>query len=659
MNSDNKSVNSLKNRILTLAFIGLFIRIAIMPLTFHSDAAFLQYPLKEIASGNLDIFSSYEKKYNVFKEGFFSYPPLYYYTAGLFRAVENLLSPTLNPWIERCWTIYAAEKIGTRDIPNYTYYSDPGKFNLYRNLFLIKAHYLLFDILVACIFLLIIKDKKKKLLAFALWVFNPITILTAYGHGQHDIMATSLVVLALYLCIKRKPGPALAILSAGFMIKLYPILFIPPILLFYSKNLKTFLRLVGWTIAPIIILIGPLYFVTDGAITKFIIHPEASERLADQKVSHLIQKIVMACGYLALLFWSFKTSVEDPGSLTSTLIRIFSTTLLLLCLGVGLEIRYFLWVTPFLVLLMLESRTMFYLVLLQVVSLLVLRYPQYSSLQFGLFRPLEPDLFSSIHSMQNYMSTVIQPQLLYQGAYRVFLFATVLILLWMWRPGEKYVKEKYVAAFSKWATFCILGFTLVITLWGVARYKRMLGPGEYFLSFTRSSKAQACMGKVPLEKNSSFLQPCFEPVANGLYCVQNIYIPGIKGSSGQQFLFRPLDLESIISLEDKTESRGKIFGRNFIFQPIENSKGIKIGLELLDEDAWVKRQERPSELSVLSRYAWVRDFGETLRLIIRNLDTDHVFFISYMSALGVLLLLAVMMLFRASHLCAKDRLKGA
>jgi len=67
-----------------------------------------------------------------------------------------------------------------------------------RYLFLLKSWYLIFDLGIAFLLLRLIVDNQKRLLAFKLWMTNPVVILVCYMHGQYDIVPTFFVALSLY-----------------------------------------------------------------------------------------------------------------------------------------------------------------------------------------------------------------------------------------------------------------------------------------------------------------------------------------------------------------------------------------------------------------------------------------------------------------------------
>ncbi len=614
-------------KLLAIAAAGLLLRLAVMPLTFHDDLVFLQYPLRQIADGQLNIFSDYSSHYDVYSNHFASYPPLYFYLAGLFRVGANFFSPALNNWLEHCWAIYAAVASGKAAslAPGASYFSDPAGFLLYRNLFLTKAHYLLFDILAAVLILRLVRDPRRKLLALALWAFNPFTLITVYVQGQHDLMTTALVVLALFLCMRRRPGPALALLSVGVMIKVYPLLLIPPVLALYGGNRRELLRLAIWTAAPFVIVLLPLAATTPAILFKLFAHPNATNRVADPSFLHLGQKLLAGGSYLALLAHLFFRWNREGRREALDLVLVFATVLLLLALGVGLELRYFLWLTPFLILLAVRDRATVSLVMLQALLLLALRYPPSASLQLRAFRPLEPNLFSAFPSLDRILSEAVPVALLYPVLYRLFLIVTALLLVWLWWPAiiRKLVGERLLIRSAAWSTAVVALCMLSLTIVGLVGYYRGLNPGEPFLHYSRKTLLELSAQPATAGSNSSFRAVLVAP-EDGLYGISAVGAAGTFESR-----------EFRVSGEDVVPGQAGGFSTTARLPLLKQSRGMRLELEL-------KAPSGDQPMAAVTHQGWVNNPAMTLRSLLANLWTDRPFFLFYCLSLLILLLVALL-----------------
>src|SRR3989338_2762742 len=123
-----------------------------MPISAHSDLFSINnYPPLLIRHNVWDIYSYIDKT----KPSLFFYPPLSYYLIGAFHYIGQLFSDTFLDWIDAQRTLYeqglkgqAAEYIIVAPNPH-----------IFRDLFLAKVPYLVFDILSLIILWQFVKKK--------------------------------------------------------------------------------------------------------------------------------------------------------------------------------------------------------------------------------------------------------------------------------------------------------------------------------------------------------------------------------------------------------------------------------------------------------------------------------------------------------------------
>jgi Gpi18-like mannosyltransferase len=96
--------------------------------------------------------------------------------------------------------------------------------------------YLVFDIALSILFFYLINDEKKALLAFKLWIANPISIYICYVMGQFDIIPAFFLMLALYFFKKRRELSCIVSIGISAAFKLFGLLFLPPMAIIYSKE---------------------------------------------------------------------------------------------------------------------------------------------------------------------------------------------------------------------------------------------------------------------------------------------------------------------------------------------------------------------------------------------------------------------------------------
>jgi len=360
-----------------------------MPLAVHDDFIVLQHPLQQIVSGHWNIFSDYPEKYTAYLTDHTpAYPPLYYFAAASFRYFANLLSPTLPAWMDHCWDIY---KNVDPELDTLDYYLNLQDFDVYRNLFLIKAHYILFDLIIAWFLLRLITDRKSRLWAFAFWMLNPFTLHSSFAHGQFDLIPTACVLSALFLLQTRHKGPAMLLLSIGSMIKIFPAFFILPALILVSRDRRDLLKLCAWALLPVLFFLLPMVILTDGLVLQFLHHYEVDRRLYAPGLIQQAQKLIFISGFLAVCFLAFRERGGADNKYLEQLTRLFLLILLILFLSTPVELRYFIWLTPLIAPLIVRDPVARWLFILQAVSIIVLRIFPQKTLQFAILMPLLPE----------------------------------------------------------------------------------------------------------------------------------------------------------------------------------------------------------------------------------------------------------------------------
>ena len=99
---------------------------------------------------------------------------------------------------------------------------------------LLKTPYLLIDIFILWVLLRVANEKLKRK-TLLLWWFNPVVIYSAYAMGTFDILAASMVALALlYSYNKTWLSPVLLSVGAAFIT--IPLFLIMPAILYLAKN---------------------------------------------------------------------------------------------------------------------------------------------------------------------------------------------------------------------------------------------------------------------------------------------------------------------------------------------------------------------------------------------------------------------------------------
>ena len=364
-----------------ILLIGVLIRLILMPITAHSDlwalyfsghffafnGVFNIYDYLAYLPSNADLLKNYGAN-------FFTYPPLTYYIFGIFT---SLLKPVLNADIAG-WIIANYPRI----------YNNPA---IYQELFLFKLPYLFIDIGTAFVLTGLLKSPASKKLIFTLWMINPLTLYSTFMVGQFDILPVFFVVLALYLVSKEKKYLSVLSIGIGGALKMFPLLFLPFFVFSLGKNWKDKIGLGLVGLLPYFITILP--FLESSAFRQNVLFSQQSQKMLFMTLpvsgAEGVIIFVLVLTFFYLYNFYNQKRFEIWQDILMTLLLFFSVT--------HYHPQWFLWITPFLFLFLVGN---FYKRILLVVILFVCWFGITllfeSSLSYGLFNPLLPDLNQTI-----------------------------------------------------------------------------------------------------------------------------------------------------------------------------------------------------------------------------------------------------------------------
>lgn len=318
----------------------------------------------------LDRLPAGEKLVEVYGRTFFTYPPLAYFTLGFFKL---LLSP------------FFSDNLYTRLLGGITAFSSLG-FN--KDLLLLKLPYLLFDLLIAVLlFKIFEKDKRKAWLAFFLWLFNPLSFYTSFMVGQFDIIPTFFVVLSLYLVFKNKNSLAVLSLGLGVSLKMFPLFFLPILVLVLGKSFWQKLKLGLIGILPYLVTIAP--FLNSPSFRQIVIFSSQSQKMlfAKMMVSGAEGIYLFVFGLILIYFYVASRGKKE------FIWQYYFWVLLLFFSVTHYHPQWFLWLTPFLIWAMVGSDWLkLWPSLILVGCWLVITLLFEPSLSVGLFAPVFPPL---------------------------------------------------------------------------------------------------------------------------------------------------------------------------------------------------------------------------------------------------------------------------
>lgn len=403
-----------------LLIVGVMIRLGLASISFHSDIAAFDFAGLILNQGN--IFNLYDylpnlplsdPMRNFYPIYLFNYPPMvYFFFAGANFLSSIFTDPSFfNPFFSDIIKVMAS-------------------WQLKLHLLLFKLPYLIFDLPIAFFLMKLFDQRHEKLMAFALWIFNPINIYATYLIGQFDIIPTFFVVSSLVWLFYRGQSFknllwSALLLGIGATFKIYPLFLLIPLASLVSS----------WRQRLEIIIVGILpYFLT---ILPFL--PSAGFRstalVANQTLKSLYPQILISGGesimlFLASLLFIYLIFLNIRGNMESLWQRFF-LPLLLFFIFTHYHPQWFLWLTPFLIISFIKSNFRNILPIgISLVSFFGLLFFFDPSLTLGLFSPLSPNLYKTQSLWQllgmeidyNFARSILQTIFVGAAVYFIYLY---------------------------------------------------------------------------------------------------------------------------------------------------------------------------------------------------------------------------------------------
>lgn len=262
-----------------------------------------------------------------------------------------------------------------------------GHPELFAHLLIIKLPLILFDILLGALLIFVVSENHRKTI-FALWMFNPMTIWATSMIGQVDIMPTFFLVLSYFFLQRDKKNLSAIALGVGAALKSFPFL-LAPFLILQGKSLLEKMKLTVFVGLPWVLSVL-LYIFSPGFKSQALFAPQMDKILYAKIALSGGEGIYITVGILFVLYFIYTLKKRNAADFLH-----FSLTSLLLILSfTHFHIQWFLWVTPFILIWLLDNwknstKIVFFGLLFGLILMLFLFE---SSLQIRLFAPLIPSL---------------------------------------------------------------------------------------------------------------------------------------------------------------------------------------------------------------------------------------------------------------------------
>ena len=386
--------------------ISLLLRLIVMPFTVHGDLFFVY--------NTPHIFSHGEwNAYQIASENFSPYYPPF---ALIFFSSVQIAFRFIFPGFEEF--THSLRFLSSSDL----YESE----HLFTFLFLMKLPYLLFDTLIILTCWKMLPNDKSKLNFTIFWAVNPVVIYSTYMFGQFDLIPSSFVILACYFSLQRgKEHYACLSIAAGCLFKIFPIVFLPIVLLISARRVKDFIRLSLYGIFPVLFFYGVFYAISgEAALKQFSVLSYNTKMFIDYKI--VILRFCQGTVYL-LLCAHLRLYKREQMNYT-IIIQYFLAIYIAVHWGLELGFtQYLAWMNPFLVLFVQQhpkwEKKYYFLILIIFLGGLKSR-----TSALGVFAPINPDLFLSFPSLKDFTGFIFN-QKIYD--YSVGISFKIITALWV------------------------------------------------------------------------------------------------------------------------------------------------------------------------------------------------------------------------------------
>lgn len=407
--------------------IGLAMRIALMPFTMHTqDLVYIYYfPMLAVRDGIWDV-------YGIIASNFSCHPYTYYgpvllaIISGFLYAVMKIFNPVSLITLLDIAGPMLFKNLSTADFVNAFAAHD-----LFRNLFLMKSIYLIFDFLIAAILLKTAKPPKQAASSYKIWMLNIVVLYSTYAIGGFDIITAFFVCAALYAAMKNRPHLAIILLSLGGATKLFPYILILPAALLLGDSWRKRIYLIAEGAVVSILPYVPFYLSSGSEVLKIFMLPGVVEYPAAVKWSF---------AGLFLILYSFVcvSAVKDSTNRSKhDALYYFLIVLLLLSATFPTRLRYFVILTPLLALIIPRCKKIGYLVLF-IIFMLFFSHSAAKDQQLGLFAPINPVFFLSLPTLQEAVRPFIDVNMVYRLLARLSPLIFFTSAFWIWRIKSDY-----------------------------------------------------------------------------------------------------------------------------------------------------------------------------------------------------------------------------
>ena len=269
-------------------------------------------------------------------------------------------------------------------------------------------------------------------MAAIVWAFNPVVLYATFSWGAIDIIPTFFLLASIVLIKFNKRWFGIPLIGIGAAFKLFPVIFLLPIVLVAFKTFKHRVMAFLLGVLPFILIIAP-----------FLTNPGFQSNVLQSDRGLMIYAAYLYIGFLKFIyfffifytvaaFWLMYTKSVQPAKLWKYILAIF----LFFYGTVAFTPQWFVWGIPFFIIHLVNQprmRTFFTWVFIgYLLTILAFDAP----LSIGLFSPVEPSLWV-MPVAKEIIERFTQDSNKIWSIFHSFLAGALIWYAYQWSQGEK------------------------------------------------------------------------------------------------------------------------------------------------------------------------------------------------------------------------------
>lgn len=392
---------------LRMFYLGLIIRLLLMPFAVHSDFIHTWWASSCIRQGTP--------------------VPLHLQSLlfSLHAAYLQIVSPLLPSNAAWCGTFYGLAADNASFVDWYNFITQP---QVFRALFVLKLPYLAFDLACGLLIFSLGANARRSAWMFNFWWLNPITIYSIYVIGRHESITIFFILLSFW-CIKHsKLGLAYLLLGVAVALRYYPLFLLPFYLFSLPANIKEQAKRLGLAFLPwLLVNLWVLSGRGDTELISFVNYPYDRYLLPlHLPVADWDNIYLFPLAYFILLLHRIYNSARGQQSLFQY--SLMAILLLQALTYMGQAPHYWIWFVPFMSLIFEAEDRILPLHAAQVITLLMYGMIGARATAGYLFASISPDFFWSLSSPIEWIQKLAPAELAISMSHTAFTAITLWIL---------------------------------------------------------------------------------------------------------------------------------------------------------------------------------------------------------------------------------------